>query len=72
VTQFNPLDRSDRYKFDISKIQVDGGCYPEKIKKSPYVGRNRSDLRNVKNRYIWLPVLRRPRSYQSCVTRSFC
>jgi len=30
VTQFDPLDRSDRYKFEILKIQDFSGRHPEK------------------------------------------
>jgi len=30
--QFDPFNRSDRYKFEISKIQDGGGCHLEKSK----------------------------------------
>jgi len=32
VTQFDPLDRSDCYKFEIFNIQDGGGRRPEKFK----------------------------------------
>jgi len=40
MTQFDPLDRCDHYKFDISKIQNGGG----QLVKSPYLGRSLSDF----------------------------
>ena len=33
MTQFDSLDRSDRYKFEIFKIQAGGGRYPPKKTK---------------------------------------
>jgi len=30
MTQFDHVDRFDRYKFEILKIQDGGGCHPKK------------------------------------------
>jgi len=45
--QFDPLDCSDRYKFQISKIQDGGDRHIKKYKKSPYLGCGSSDFYEI-------------------------
>jgi len=44
MTQFNTIDRSDRYKFEILKFQDGGGSHLEKSKNCHnfYLGRSLS------------------------------
>jgi len=47
VTQIDPLDRSDRYNFQIFKIQDSGGCDLGKCEKSRYLDRSSSDFYEI-------------------------
>jgi len=45
VMQFDPLDPSDSYKFEILKIREGGGRHFEKkIENSPYVSNDEHDI----------------------------
>ena len=47
-------DCSDRYKFELSKIQDGGGRYLGKIERSPYLGRGSSDFDKIwHNDAVW-------------------
>jgi len=45
--QFDLFNHSDRYKFEISKIQHGGGRHLKKIEKSPYLGRGWTDFDEI-------------------------
>ena len=47
VMQFDPIDRFERQKFQILKIQDGGGRHLKNIEKSPYLGRNSSDFDEI-------------------------
>jgi len=53
VTQFDPVDRLDRYKFRLSKIQVGGGRHAEK--KSRYLGNGLTDRHGIWHDYTCWP-----------------
>ena len=44
MMQFDPFNRSDRWKFEISKIQDGGGRH---LEKSPYLGRGSTDFDEI-------------------------
>jgi len=47
VGNFDPLDSSDRQKFENLKIQDDGGRHFEKIKNSPYLNNPLTDRHKI-------------------------